>query len=143
LPNITLHHSFYLHPQWRQGIELYDPFELLGDSLRNRAAFVLGTRYTNASTVMMQRLSDKGLSVKQLDADICARVDELRQAIYADGASTAHSNQLGEVVAQLSQQAAVVIACSELSVALQGNKAVVDLASLQINAFVGDGTNAV
>ncbi|MBT8151626.1 MAG: aspartate/glutamate racemase family protein [Gammaproteobacteria bacterium] len=141
LPNITLHHCFYLHPDWRCNVSLFDPFDMLNSALHGRQVYVLGTRHTQESPVLRERLHQQGIVLRSVDAATCASIDALRLDIFHNGFSVAAAKALSVVVAKLSEEAVVIIACSELSVALQqSGKNVLDLAMLQIKAFTAQGT---
>ena len=139
LPNITLHLCFYLFPEWLQGIKLYDPFELLKNVLRDQSVCILGSRHMQESVVLNERLQQANLDLVKLDVTTLTKVDEIRKAIYFEGCLPEHREAMNEIAQILSQQYTVVIACTELSIALSdlsGN--IIDLAELQIAAFLAD-----
>lgn len=140
LPNITLHHAFWQYPAWQGDIVLFDPFEMLDGLIGLREVFVLGTRHTQSSDILRRRLRERGIDLRMVNDEQVARVDAIRQAIYRDGCSEALREALGALVEKLVAECPVLIACSELSIALgESSEGVVDLASLQIAAFLKAG----
>ena len=139
LPNITLHHCFYLFPEWLQGIKLYDPFELLKGVLQDQPVCILGSCYMQESLVLNERLQQANLDLVKLDATMLTKVDEIRKSIYSGGCLPEHREALNDIAQRLAKKYTVVIACTELSIALSDvSSHIIDLAGLQIAAFLAD-----
>ena len=139
LPNITLHNVFYLFPNWLNGIELYDPFELFIPPPSKRKVCILGSRHMHLSLTFNERIHNINLSPQTVSDNTRKIIDTIRLNAYHNGYSQKDAITLTGITQKLSKIHPAIIACSELSLSLAPHLTfsdqIIDLANIQIKHF--------
>ncbi len=147
IPNITLHEVLDDHcPPAYQSLPILHPLRELErmSFAAGGAVVILGSLHTMRGDYISSRLEDLSLSVVALSNSEQSEVDAYRRAIYNRQVSPIDARRFEELISQyLSAGLTLVLACTELSLALRGEKFqsdpnLIDLAQLQLNAALRD-----
>ncbi|MGL1888384.1 MAG: hypothetical protein OCD76_17845 [Reichenbachiella sp.] len=96
---------------------------------------LIGSIYTMTGTYISERFHQAGIAIQSLPGEMLHEIDAVRKSVYADGIDSDGVHSFQTLVKELSKQAPIVVACTELSVALNGPMDnVYDMALIQMDA---------
>ena len=137
VPNITLHETL---DQINLPVEIYDPVQLGIDYLKEnsiREVFIFGTKYTMNSAYLRTRFCDIGNVLKLPEKDDQDWIDHFRKKVFNKEEKEEEISEFQRLIKEYAVENPVMIACTELSLyALTEDKSCIDLAALQIEAFL-------
>jgi aspartate racemase len=158
IPNITLHESYdrIADVAAFKKTSIVHPIILTAETLKKdqqKTVVIFGSSYTSSSPTLSQLLKNKGIQTVMPAAEDIKTLDNIRQRFYANSESDADISTFTNLLRKYRQQHAVVIACTELSIAFEKsgtgvttkekmglekeiNNAVYDMALLQINGAI-------
>jgi len=134
IPNITLHETI---DRVNIPYKILHPLSLCVRDLKKKkktSAVVFGTQYTMNSSYFRTYFSSEGITIKPPLKEDMLFIDQFRQNIYANSESEAQKKQYLKLLKKYSEQAPVILACTELSVLHTTTDAChsIDLVTLQI-----------
>lgn len=137
VPNITLHETLDL--MHFRG-EICHPVNLTIKYLKENyisKIVIFGTIYTMNSDYLKEKFSTENIKITQTSGEDQKWIDGFRKLVYDEKASESQIQYFQSLIKKYSQNQYVMIACTELSVfATKGNAKVLDMAELQIEAFL-------
>lgn len=137
VPNITLHEAIEQLPAHQTSpYPLVHPIDVALEKLQadqQTEAYIFGSRYSMQADYLRDRFQVGGISLLQPEEEDKIFLDELRQKVY-QGKQTDHELHVYQkMLNHYTQERPVVIACTELSVALnEGQHRVYDMVGEQI-----------
>jgi aspartate racemase len=138
IPNITLHETYdRLKDDDKAEIELIHPVKITVEKIRqNKHAKVvlIGSKYTMLSKVLSAQFSLQGINVILPSREERDTIDMIRQRVYANEESTEDITSFRTLLERYEQQAPIIIACTELSIArhISQHPTHYDMADIQI-----------
>lgn len=139
VPNITLHETL---DQLNISTKLIHPITQTIANLKvdnQTHVTVFGSMYTMQSNYISSALKSHHISVLQPTLEDRQQIDNLRVAIYNGIETTEQQATFSRLISKYTQKGAVVLACTELSVAYNNqNNSVYDMARIQINTAINE-----
>ncbi|MFT6103139.1 MAG: aspartate racemase [Candidatus Endobugula sp.] len=155
IPNITLHESYdrITNAVASEKVSVIHPIKLTIDALKKdqqKKIVIFGSSYTSTSSTLSQHMKNQGILTVMPAAEDIDTLDKIRQRFYDNSESNEELSTFITLLQKYQQQHAVVIACTELSIAFEEsgksittrervkdrtsvvNNAVYDMAILQI-----------
>jgi aspartate racemase len=139
IPNITLHECYdRLHNDPAiSALNIIHPVSSTIRQLQNancQKVVLFGSLYSMQSPALHKQFSDCKIDIIRPQANDMLAIDNLRQLIYAHKETLQDVEQFNTLLTHYRAQAPVVIACTELSIALRNTSAdIYDMARIQIN----------
>ena len=135
VPNITLHEAL---DKINHGLSLFHPLELaIQNCLQNNIqnVVVFGTNYTMRSHYINSYFEKAGIIINKTTIEDMLLIDKLRTKIYQSKDQKSDFKQYLNLIKKYTENAHVIIACTELSLLSEEIKSakIIDLAQLQIN----------
>lgn len=138
IPNITLHATVdRVLPRVEGPLEVVHPVHLAIEALKEKGvgqAMAVGTRHTMRSGYLSSAFASSGIKLHAPDTDFRDRADRLRLSVYDGTEKKAELKWFNAELARLSSEMPVLVACTELSIALRKplSEAVMDMVRLQV-----------
>ena len=133
IPNITLHQTM---DSLKLDVNVIHPLKETVVSLKKEnctEVVLLGSIYTMQSDYIKLYFSEHGISIKTPLENEQSFIDNLRKKVFLQTANAALIADYNLIIKKYAQKNAVVIACTELSVASQiSNGRIFDMARIQI-----------
>jgi aspartate racemase len=121
IPNITLHESYdRLKGNSKAGIELIHPVTTTLEKMHHNKltkVVLIGSKYTMLSKALSAKFTLHDIEVVRPSHNDCETIDTLRQRIYTSEESVEDIANFRDLLEHYEQQAPIVIACTELSIA--------------------------
>lgn len=115
VPNITLHEAL---DKMELGIKLLHPLKLTEEALKKKKAteiVLIGSSYTMESTYVRGWMENAGFTVNIPNPEDREKIDTMRKKLYASKETKQELKEFTETLKTYSQQATLVICCTELS----------------------------
>lgn len=137
VPNITLHEAIEQLPSHQASpYPLVHPITVTIEKLladQRTEAYLFGSLYSMEAPYLREQFYARGITLLQPEEADKAFLDSLRQQVYQGTETPATLEQYAQLIACYGEERAVVIACTELSVALQEpGSSIYDMVGLQI-----------
>lgn len=137
LPNITLHETF---DQLETSVKICHAVDLTIDHLQKNditEITLFGTLYTMNSDYLQSKFSEKNIEIILPTLEDQQTIDDFRKKVYGESESPSEIDHFEMLMRKYAKNNPVVIACTELSIySLKNEKSIVDMAELQIDAFI-------
>lgn len=137
VPNITLHETI---DRLNLEIEIIHPIDLTLTEIQksqHKKAMIFGTKFTMESSYIQSIFEEHNIEILMPSEKEILFIDNVRKQVYQELQTDEMVKEFNKIVAKYSKENAVVIACTELSVALsKQGKNVFDMARIQIESAV-------
>jgi len=140
IPNITLHESYdrlKLHNAF--GYKVIHPVKSTLNQLQQdgqQDAFLFGSNYSMNSTAINKQFNHAGINLLQPNQHDMVTIDNIRQLVYANKETPKDTQQFNALIERYKASYPVVVACTELSIAIKVNTTnIYDMAMIQMASF--------
>lgn len=137
VPNITLHETI---DRLEIKTKIIHPVDLTLTEIqksKHKKAMIFGTKFTMESDYIKSKLEENHIEILTPSIEEIIFIDHVRKQVYQNLETEEMLLEFNQIVAKYSKENAVVIACTELSVALsKQGKNVFDMARIQIESAV-------
>ncbi|RFC55637.1 aspartate/glutamate racemase family protein [Brumimicrobium aurantiacum] len=142
VPNITLHETL---DRLEIQLPIHHPVRLTRQKVAEekcKEAVVFGSYYTMDSDYLRSAFKTANIILVPPSASDAEFIDLVRRKVYQQEESPEMIQQFNEMVNQYADKHAVIIACTELSVALRvKHKHIFDMAAIQIESAINNNPN--
>ncbi len=137
IPNITLHESYdRLNISKPLGYQIIHPVEETMQCLQTenqQNIMIFGSNYSMHSPLLKQHFNKHGINISQPKAEDMATIEAMRKLMYNNQETTQDLQTFNTLITQYAAQMPVVIACTELSIALHADTVnVYDMVKIQL-----------
>lgn len=133
IPNITLHRTI---DRLNLNLTIAHPVELTVQHLKENQiseVTIFATKSTSDSVYMKEKFSDQGISLEKPNSETIEFLDKFRKEVYFGTQTKESLEKFKNLLKNYNEKSTVIIACTELSIALQQLKLpAIDMAMLQI-----------
>ena len=139
VPNITLHETI---DRLNIQLPIHHPVTLTRQKLSDKKidkVVVFGSNYTMDSAYLKKAFQDEKIELMAPSTSDAEFIDLVRRKVYQQQETPELIQKFNEIVNQYADKYAVIIACTELSVALRAkHKHIFDMAAIQIESAINN-----